>query len=773
MDLVDSLVRTMRQACATLDRELSVVHFNAEFSRIFSEEGASPRGARFLELWQADDRQTLHNLLDRIAAGDGAIETVSARPGWAGRVAEVRLSARAVHDDLGRVAFLITAEPGPDDGAPSALGLETTETASSDDSDDDRWHLTGRIAGANQSGGEAGIFTWDLVTGDVTVSTSLMRQLGYELDAIGDPMAFFTSIYHPDDLAGFDAVLNEAISEKKPYRTQIRLRASDGRYRHFLLRGQPVQDASGAVVMMIGTETDITEQVELNEQFLRAEEIAQIGNWSSELKDGQMYWSPGMYRIFGWEEGVTAPTMEKVRAALHPDDRDLVENMQKRLLHRWRRLPGATERFRARVHRPDGMTRHIEATALIEAGATGEPSRILGVTQDITDLVQAEESLLASQKMEVIGKLAGGAAHDFNNLLAVIMGNLELVDVNRDPSEWKGFIENALGATSRGASLTRNLLSFARQAILNPKRLDLNRTTSDMLAMLRRVLPENIRIEVKEGESLWSVHADQASFENAVLNLAINARDAMSNGGVITIETENRMLTETDIEERQETLSPGPHVVFSLSDTGAGIPPELLLEVFTPYFTTKPIELGSGLGLSMAHGFMRQSGGGLRLYSEIGVGTTVKLYFPATALDPPIEVEETPEAPAPAVSGRALLVEDNDDVRFVLERRLTAMGVDCAVAASGDEAVDVFERSGPFDLLVTDVVMPGVLQGPDLARALRRIQPTLKVIFITGYPNEAVIHGNGLMQEDIRLMKPISKVDLARAINDLMNDRPE
>lgn len=758
MKLTESLVQMVSEACAVLDQEGNVLYSNSAFQELIAAS-APIVGVNFHEVLKSVGVGEHIDVAGLARSSEPDANTRNIQLHVAGRLIQVQLIVQEIEDTPEVVRFLVSIKRqltiAPDHSAPSLAGEARAGKA---------WYNSGE----NLFGGKAGVYTWDLVTGELTVPASLLHALGYERHEIGDPVAFFTSSYHPEDLAKFDRVLQSSMQNKTPYRTTIRLRASDGRYHHFLLRGQPICDEGGNVIMMVGTEADITEQVDLNIKLLRAEKIAKLGSWTHNLHSDEMHWSPEMHYIVGHEGGDYTAAMSLNDISFHPDDISLAHELNARLLLRWKLDPNAVERTRVRIFHPGGKMHHCEISATIQVDAEGKPFESVGTLQDITSLVEAEERLLSAQKMEVIGKLAGGAAHDFNNLLAVIMGNLELVEDTSDPEQIAGYVKNAIKAASQGANLTRNLLSFARKAVLNPARLNLNSATANMRSMLERVIPESIRIEIKAGDKLWSVHADKSAFTNAILNLAINARDAMPNGGVITIETENKVLTEAYIEARQETLMPGPYVVLSLSDNGAGIQPDLLSEVFTPYFTTKPLDKGSGLGLSMVHGFLRQSGGAVRLYSEVGVGTTVKLFFPAMALDASLEIEQQSNAPERSFNGRVLLAEDNEAVRSVLAKRLGTLGLECTTAVDGDAAIREYENSGPYDLLVTDVVMPGRYQGPDLARELRKRQDDLKVIFITGYPNEATIHGNGLRKEDIRLMKPISKVDLVRAVDQLL-----
>lgn len=630
------------------------------------------------------------------------------------------------------------------------------------------WHESAYVLEEKHFGSEVGIWSWNLVTNEMKVSRGLVKALGYKIEDISNLVTFFRDVFPPDELVEYDKVVSQSIKQRKPFRTVRQLKGADGRLYYILIRGQPTLDENGVPVELVGTETNITEQVRLNQKLESAEKIAKVGNWSHRVGSALMYWSDEVYRIHGLDRSTSHSPMPLAKAGIHPDDLHLVSNGERRLLQKWRMDPDSIERHRTRIIRPDGSIRYCEICAKVEEDSNGRPYELVGTVQDITELVETEEKLLRAQQMEVVGHLAGGAAHDFNNLLAVIMGNLELMHEGGGTLNQSDLINSALQATRRGADLTRNLLSFARQAVLNPQRLDVTELMKGMQSVLRRVLPVNIRLEIVIKENSWTIHADRPSFENAILNLVINSRDSILGGGVITIESENQVLTEKYIEDRQETLQPGPYVVISISDTGSGISPELLLKVFTPYFTTKQKDEGSGLGLSMVHGFARQSGGGVRIYSECDVGTTIKLYFPASDLDASMETEMVINEPSDSVAGRVLLVEDNAEVRRIVKLQLEGIGLDCLSADCGDSALELFTEEDGIDLLVTDIVMPGSLQGPDLARKLRSMQKSLKVIFISGYPNEASIHGNGLRPEDIGLMKPISRHALHRAVHQVL-----
>lgn len=421
---------------------------------------------------------------------------------------------------------------------------------------------------------------------------------------------------------------------------------------------------------------------------------------------------------------------------------------------------------------PDGVTRDIYARSVAMRDDDGNIKRFVGVATDITTLLKAQEELrssnerlLQAQKMESIGQLTGGVAHDFNNLLAVILGNLELIDETYDPKEVRGYLDAAMSATHRGADLTNSLLSFARQSRLEPAAIDINQMVRETKNWSSRVIPENIDVEISLLAGLWRAYADAGLTQNALLNLILNARDAMPLGGKMTIETSNVRIDEEYNELRGEDVEPGRYVMLAVSDTGGGISKENLAHIFDPFFTTKPVGMGSGLGLSMVQGFLKQSGGTVRVYSEEDVGTTLKLYFKATGGAHKEPVRGELEAQQAAEAGaRVFLVEDEEAVLDVLTETFKKAGFHITSARSGDEAMRMWDDGLRCDLLVTDIVMPGELQGTHLAQALRENHPDLPVVFLSGYASEATVHGNGLRPEDIRLMKPVRRIDLLAAV---------
>jgi len=425
-------------------------------------------------------------------------------------------------------------------------------------------------------------------------------------------------------------------------------------------------------------------------------------------------------------------------------------------------------KFENRYRRKDGSYCVLSWTAAPDAAF------IHAIGRDITaDREQAEQirrtelALQQSQKMETIGKLTGGVAHDFNNLLQIISGNLQLLEMNPGGAETQRWIGNARQAVDRGAKLASYLLAFGRRQPLEPKVVKIGRVVTGMEDMLRRALGEEIEVELVISGGLWNTAVDVAQVENAVLNLAINARDAMDGAGKLTIETHNAALDDLYCRTHGD-VTPGQYVMLAVTDTGTGMAPDVLRQAFEPFFSTKDEGKGSGLGLSMVYGFVKQSGGHVKIYSEPGQGTTVKLYLPrTTAAEEPLGPLD---AQQPAVGGTEtiLVAEDDEAVRTTVVEMLTALGYRVLKAADAASALAVVESGVPIDVLFTDVVMPGTLRSPDLARMARERLPNLAVLFTSGYTENAIVHG-GRLDPGVELLgKPYTRESLARRIRQVL-----
>jgi PAS domain S-box-containing protein len=538
-----------------------------------------------------------------------------------------------------------------------------------------------------------------------------------------------------------------------------------------------------------------------------AEQSAGIGVWDIDLPSGTARGTAQFFRIMGLEPTGERVPMERLRALRHPEDRERVLAGFRQALE----TGSDSYEMEYRIIRPDGAVRWVFGRGRVVRDAAGTPVRYSGVDIDITERkaaeaalaeakealermnqeleervrersaqleteakrrAEAEARLHQAQKMEALGQLTGGVAHDFNNILQVIMGNLEvlkrLLPRGKDTG-LQAYADAALQATRNAAQLTHRLLAFSRQQALEPKVLEINRLIADMADMIGHTLGETISVETVLAPVPWHTLVDRNQLENALLNLVVNARDAMPEGGVLVIETENVELAAPQ-GEGGEPLPAGRYVALSVSDTGCGIPKELVGRVFDPFFTTKETGKGSGLGLSMVYGFARQSGGHVRLYSEVGGGTTVRIFLPRAEGEAE-RAQRAARAAKPLPRARngetVLIVEDNEAVRRYGVSALESFGYRVLQAEDGPAALRLLDAPGAprVDLLFTDVVLPGGMTGRALADAARqRRGAALRVLFTTGYTRNAIIH-NGRLDPDVRLLnKPYSLEALARSV---------
>ncbi|MET0240026.1 MAG: response regulator [Sphingobium sp.] len=426
-----------------------------------------------------------------------------------------------------------------------------------------------------------------------------------------------------------------------------------------------------------------------------------------------------------------------------------------------------TERSWAHVERV-GAEADLRATAdaLIELNATLE-QRVKDRTQQ---LLEAEEILRQSQKMEAVGQLTGGIAHDFNNLLTGISGSLELIETRvarGRTADLDRYFDASHKAVKRGAALTHRLLAFSRRQTLDPRPTDVNRLIDELDELVGRTVGPAIQVECVGAVGLWPTLVDRNQLENAVLNLCINARDAMPDGGRLTVETANRWIDES--AARTHDLPPGQYVCVCVTDTGTGMTPEVIAKAFEPFFTTKPLGVGTGLGLSMIYGFARQSGGQARIYSEWGQGTTVCIYLPRHDASP--QEEERPENSAPVLAGEGevvLVIDDEQTIRMLATEVLSDAGYMVMDAADGPAGLRLITSDTRIDLLVTDVGLPGGMNGREVADAARAARPDLKILFITGYAENAAI-GNGYLDGRMAVLtKPFQMDALAAKVRDLI-----
>jgi len=428
----------------------------------------------------------------------------------------------------------------------------------------------------------------------------------------------------------------------------------------------------------------------------------------------------------------------------------------------------STRRFETSLRHKNGSVRHLSWTVVLVA----EEGLVYGVGRDITEQRLIEEELRQSQKMEAVGKLTGGVAHDFNNLLQVISGNLQLLqrDVTNNERALRR-VRNAISSVNRGAKLASQLLAFARRQPLQPLVLDLGRLVRGMDDLLRRSLGDDVQVEAVIAGGLWNTFADPNQLENVILNLAINARDAMGGSGTLTLEVDNAVLDD-DYARLHPEVAPGAYVMLAVSDTGSGMSQEVMERAFEPFFTTKPEGRGTGLGLSMVYGFVKQSDGHIELRSELGRGTTFRLYLPRTH-QVEMELPEVLSGPVEGGTETILVVEDDVEVRATAVDILTEFGYRVLKAVDGQSALSLLRRGAAVDLLFTDVVMPGPVRSPDLARQAQALLPDLEVLFTSGYTEDAIVHG-GRLDPGVHLLgKPYRSEDLARKVRQLLDHRAQ
>lgn len=507
---------------------------------------------------------------------------------------------------------------------------------------------------------------------------------------------------------------------------------------------------------------------ESNDRFEQLAEAIQDVFWMTEL-DGfkAVYVSPAYERI--WQrplEKLYQDTGEWAQG-IHPEDRDRV----------WESFQKTGERGsyeeEYRVLRPDGTIRWIHDRGVILDGPGGQSSRVAGIAQDVTAQRILQEQFLQSQKMEMVGQLASGLAHDFNNLLSVILGYSELLQPRLEAA---GVNQSAVSeirkAAERATRLTRQLLAFSRKQVMQPKVLDLNTVVADMEEMMRRLIGEHIKLQARPGVNLEAVKADPGQMEQVLLNLAVNARDAMPEGGVLTIETANVELDEA-YARTNPGMKPGQYVLVAVSDTGMGMDEETLLHIFEPFFTTKGVGKGTGLGLATVYGIIKQSGGYLWVHSEPGKGTTFKVYLPVAE-----EIEEgdvTTSLPEPATGGAEtiLLVEDEKAVRELSRKMLEKSGYAVLGAADGKEALEIAKTyQGDIHILISDVIMPE-MSGTELAEATRMLRPEMKVLFVSGYTDERLLPQGEMVGELPFLQKPFTLGTLSQKVRETLDGNQE
>jgi PAS domain S-box-containing protein len=530
----------------------------------------------------------------------------------------------------------------------------------------------------------------------------------------------------------------------------------------------PIRNMSGEADQTLLTFRNVTERKRTDETQTRLVAIVESSEDAIIGKDAQgviKSWNRGAEKVFGYTAAeMVGQTMMRLMPPGHEGEED-------EIMQRIRR--GETvEHTESIRRRKDGVLIHVSLTISPIRDASGRVVGASKIARDITERKRMERQLQQSQKMDALGQLTGGIAHDFNNLLAIILGNLDLLEelVADRPTAVRQ-VQASQRAATRGAELTRRLLAFARMEVLRPESTSLNGSVQNMIAMATRALGPEITITTKLDESLPHVFVDAAGLESALLNLVVNARDAMPHGGSITVATRLAKLEEAYAPVQAGEVTAGWYACVSVTDTGEGMTKEIVDRAFEPFFTTKPRGKGTGLGLAMIYGFVKQSGGTVRIYSELGVGTTVSMYL----LLVPAAKEET--APASKVDeltpmgSTVLVVDDEPDLLTVALAYLEEIGCKGLQAVDAASALEIVERERNIDLMVTDIIMPGGMNGVELARRVHATHPAIKIIYASGFPADALEEKKMELVEGPLLRKPYQRAEFRAMIRGVMEEK--
>ncbi len=626
-----------------------------------------------------------------------------------------------------------------------------------------------RLELALNAGPVLGTWVWDMSADLLRGDERFARSFGLDPKRIegGVKLLEILQTVHPDDHARMMEAGRQTIRDGARFHAEYRALHADGGYRWVEASGRCDYDAEGQPCRFPGVLIDINERKQadlaLRESEARFRTMADSAPaliWATDA-DGQFTFANRRYETeFGLN--LNDLSCNDWRRLVHQDDAKAaltrfyaavmarlpvsgeLRMRNKRGEMRWMRCDGAPRfdddgNFLGYVGCNVDMTELYLAADVLEAKVTERTQAYLAITEKLQAEMhareRAEHALRQAHKMEAVGQLTGGLAHDFNNLLTGIIGNLELMQnraARTGNAEFDSYLEGARSAARRATALTHRLLAFSRRQTLEPRQLRLEEVLSDVEELVRRTVGPAINLRVCHAPGLWPTHCDQNQLENALLNLAINARDAMPEGGSLEIETENVALDEIFVSEHVD-LAAGDYVAISVRDTGAGMTEDTIMRAFDPFFTTKPSGQGTGLGLSMIYGFVKQSGGHIRIISEVGQGCVVRMYLPRCLEAAP--APETPQASSEAPGGRGeriMIVDDEATVRLSVSEMLGDLGYDVVTAEDGPSALAALNGNAPLDLLIADIGLPG-MSGPQLAEAAKLARPGLKVLFITGY----------------------------------------
>jgi two-component system cell cycle sensor histidine kinase/response regulator CckA len=622
-----------------------------------------------------------------------------------------------------------------------------------------------------QSGARMGIWDYDVVTGVTEWSDGLcaLYGVGPDFPTGSDP---FASLLHVDDRERVMRELNDSCSAGVDFEHEYRIVHADGELRWVLARSMYVRADDGSLIRQLGVAVDITERKLTEGELARSDETlrlaqaaAGLGSWDVNIATLELTCAPGVYEIFGLDPASEDLTYETFSDFIHPDDRDAVNAEVRRVF----RSEETHYECPCRIVQPSGEIRWVMTRGTVVRSADGTPERMLGVTLDETerkgiefDRAQLELRLRQAEKLEALGQLAGGVAHDFNNLLVAIRGygELALGLLERGEDGVAAHVEGVLAAADRAAGLTKQLLAFGRRQVLSPEMLDLNDVVRGTADLLHRLIGDDVTLVTTLAKEPVVVRADRGQLEQVITNLTVNARDAMPAGGVVTIRVGTADLEPRDADAPR-------HALLSVSDEGSGIDAPTAALIFEPFFTTKGDE-GTGLGLATVYGIVAQSGGHLVLDTEPGSGSTFSVYLPLSTEELPA-AEVIPLLVRAEGTERILLVDDDPAVLTIVTSMLANRGYEIIGAADGAAAIALFEtRERPIELVISDLIMHG-LDGRQTTDRIRTIEPTTKVLYMSGYTDDATIRSGALTAGTGFIQKPFSGDDLAARVRELLD----
>jgi len=747
-----AIVDSSDDAIISLAMDETILTWNAGAERLFGYAASEMIGRSRALLVPAGPSVELVSIMERAARGEAGEPLETRRMRKDGSVVDVSLVFSPMTDASGRVTSVSTI-------ARDITSRKTAETSLRDERDRAQQYLDtaevillkldveGRILLVNRYACTVLGWTADELLGRDWIETCLPSRIRNS----------FRNTFN--NLVGGDLSVVE---------NPVLTRSGDERLIEW--RNTVLQDDAGQVVGTFSSGTDITERNQAVEALRTSEErmrfaleAASVGIWDMDYTTGVHRWSEILESQYCMRPGTFGGTFEAFIERVHPDDREsMLATVRKAI------KSGGDFSTLHRTMCPDGTVRWLSGAGRVLLGEHGEPVRAVGISLNVTERHTLEAQYQQAQKMEAIGRLAGGVAHDFNNLLTVILGFCELLLAGLTPDDPRqADVTEIQKAGARAAGLTRQLLAFSRKEIIQPTLLDLNAIVADIRVMLARLIGEDVTIVLRLGAALSPVKADRGQIEQIVLNLAVNARDAMPRGGTLTIETANLELDEHYAQAHPE-VKPGPYIVLTVTDTGTGMTPEVQARLFEPFFTTKELGKGTGLGLATVYGIATRSGGSVTVDSAAGRGTSFMVYLPRADAEQPVVAAPPPVDRRRADGQTVLVVEDAEGLRELTKRLLERKGYTVLLAANADEARHLFDEHPSIDLLLTDVVMPGA-SGPELVKQLVERRPTLKVVYMSGYTDEAIVHHGVLDAGIVFLHKPFSSESLGQIIREALD----